>query len=96
MCEMYVSACVECGVLFGITKNHEAQLRKSGNDFYCPNGHILFFSESCESKIKDLRKRLRHQALRCSALEDERIRAEKRAKAYQMNMGKLKKRLGEM
>ena len=32
-------SCCNCGVLFFITKKHNAELIRSKERFYCPNGH---------------------------------------------------------
>lgn len=31
--------CYKCGMSFWISKQHDNQLLKSKNDFFCPNGH---------------------------------------------------------
>lgn len=43
-----VLACVECGVLFGLTVEHARMLRKSGKGFRCLNGHTQYFTPPAE------------------------------------------------
>jgi hypothetical protein len=39
-----IQSCIKCGVAFGITAEHDAELRRSGRTFYCPNGHDMCYS----------------------------------------------------
>lgn len=59
---MVVVTCVDCGVLFGITESHRDQLIKSGDTFYCPNGHSQIYSrkQNLEQQIKQLNTQLKY------------------------------------
>ena len=44
--------CCVCGVIFGMPKQFYEQRRRSGNEFYCPNGHRLVYTETEVDKLK--------------------------------------------
>ena len=51
--------CISCGITFWITKEHQEELIKCHNTFYCPNGHPqLYTGESDRDKIKRLESSL--------------------------------------
>jgi|SRR5271166_208324 len=61
--------CVDCGILFGISKDIHKVWVKSEKRFYCPNGHTLFWPKGTETveqkelkelriKVKDLETKL--------------------------------------
>lgn len=56
--ELIGISCASCGVMFGLTEGHEQQLRRTGNEFWCPNGHSLNFYNSLEEQVKKLKKEL--------------------------------------
>ncbi len=47
-----VVECANCGTPFTMTAFLEEKRRKDAGSFYCPNGHVLTFGESEESKLK--------------------------------------------
>jgi len=47
---LHEETCCNCGVAFFITKGFHSLLIKSGQSFYCPNGHGQHYSEN-ERKI---------------------------------------------
>lgn len=59
--------CCSCGIVFGVPNFWEESRRKSGRDFYCPNGHCMTFGESeadCLRKQLEMEKRRTDQARR--------------------------------
>jgi len=88
--------CAACGIVFGISPSYEAILRRSGKDFYCPNGHSLSFGESEADKLRRERDRLKQQASRLlDAASEQREIANlerRRAAAARGQVTKLKKR----
>ena len=58
--DFYVSSCAECYVLFAITAKHEARLRTTHAQFYCPSGHPQSFKAPTEQEreIERLKARL--------------------------------------
>lgn len=42
-CTLTATECPKCGVPFAIPSLMYGCLKVSGNDFWCPNGHKLFF-----------------------------------------------------
>ncbi len=74
--KLYVSDCVNCGVIFGITEELENRRRYDGKSFYCPNGHSMVFSGE-EAKLKEELTQAHERA----AGERRRFDAEKRSHA---------------
>lgn len=54
--------CCVCGIVFGYPDYFEKQLRKSGQTFYCPNGHSLWFGKSEADKLRDELKNVKRDA----------------------------------
>lgn len=42
--------CCFCGVIFGIEQNHQKELLKTHQDFYCPNGHKQHYIAETEAE----------------------------------------------
>lgn len=50
--------CCVCGVTFWVTKQHDDELSKCCNSFWCPNGHKQHFTgKSDAQKYKEERQR---------------------------------------
>ena len=49
-----VQNCCTCGIQFGVPKDYDSRLRKTGKSFYCPNGHSQSYTvgETEEQKLK--------------------------------------------
>jgi septal ring factor EnvC (AmiA/AmiB activator) len=54
-----VETCCVCGTPFAIEATLQEQFKKTGNSFFCPNGHKQHYSESTDEKIKQLEKQLK-------------------------------------
>ncbi len=53
MAKMVEIECCNCHVVFAITEEWQAALRKCHNWFYCPAGHVQHYTgESDEEKLK--------------------------------------------
>lgn len=44
--------CCQCGLMYFVPESVEEAWRKSGNGFWCPNGHSLTFGDSENKKLK--------------------------------------------
>lgn len=73
--ELVVMDCARCGEVFGVTRELERELRRTGNGFHCPNGHNLSFSlvETAE------RRELREAQQRASRAESDATAARREA-----------------
>lgn len=57
--EFQVVTCANCGVLFMLSSTYVEKLRKSHNNFYCPNGHSLHYGQSaCDKEKQKIEKEL--------------------------------------
>ena len=60
--EMVYQTCISCGVVFGLPKDLDAQLRLNHKSFYCPNGHSQLYTAKSEvEKLRDEKVRLQSQ-----------------------------------
>jgi hypothetical protein len=57
--------CGSCGIHFGLEESHRKALLRSGDRFYCPNGHYVHYCETTEQR---LRRELEEKSRRCSEL----------------------------
>lgn len=53
--------CCNCGVVFAITETFESRRRKSGDIFYCPNGHGQSYTPG-PTEADKLREQLKQEA----------------------------------
>lgn len=87
--EIYTEECCNCGVLFGMTKQHKQERSKDHGWFYCPNGHAQHYtSESdAEKNARLLREeQARHQ--RTIARENEERAAKEKAERKLKRVGR--------
>lgn len=54
LCRFEPITCGKCGVLFALEVDHVAALRKSGETFYCPNGHARAWTGEMEKLRNEL------------------------------------------
>lgn len=54
--ELVTVECATCYMPFGMTKTTQDRLRKCHNAFYCPSGHVNYYSG--ETQEEKLRKQL--------------------------------------
>lgn len=67
-----VTRCVNCGVVYGVTDDFDAERRQDKRPFYCPNGHPMSYHESEADRLRRDRDRLQQQIAR---VEEERTAA---------------------
>lgn len=51
--KMQTTTCCACGVSFAIPNTLMEDLQNTGRDFFCPNGHKLFFGKGRNDRLKD-------------------------------------------
>ena len=82
-------SCCTCGVLFGMSNKHVEQLRLTGKNFFCPNGHTQTFGEGEADKLRRERDRLKQQI----AQRDDAVKAaEQRVQQAEKTASRLQKR----
>jgi hypothetical protein len=57
-----LTTCASCGIVFALVEVNMKNLRKSGNTFWCPNGHPLTFGETENDRLKEQLKYSDEQA----------------------------------
>lgn len=58
--ELKQITCVNCNVVFWVTEEHQRQLIKCKNTFYCPNGHPQSYTgDTQDQKIERLEQELK-------------------------------------
>lgn len=80
--DLEVTVCT-CGVLFAAPSKLLNSRRETGDDFYCPNGHVLVFTDYENKRLKKKLDRERERSGRLAAELDQTEaarRAEKAAK----------------
>jgi hypothetical protein len=50
--------CAKCGIVFGLSDNTYHRLKEKGEEFFCPNGHLLEYKPSDNDKLKKEIKQL--------------------------------------
>lgn len=57
--EMVLEDCCDCGVNFGMTKSFYSSRLRTGNNFYCPNGHSMVYNNGENAKLREKAKKYR-------------------------------------
>src|ERR1043165_8136207 len=84
--------CITCGVTFALTSEFDNELRKSHQQFFCPNGHRQFYGGKSEAEIeREKANRLRQQLDQAEAHKRD---LEKQISAAKGQATKLRKRIG--
>lgn len=93
---LYVSDCGQCGVIFAIPVEMEQRRRDDHRDFYCPNGHSLFFSgpTEAEKKAAAAKERADRLATALQAQRDQTHAAEQEAAEAKAREIRLRWRVG--
>lgn len=90
--------CGSCGTPFALSQSRYNQSNDSGKEFYCPNGHKLYFVESEKAKLeKQLateKKRREWAESNSASLREEIGQQERKVRAYKGVLTKTKKRVG--
>lgn len=84
-------SCYKCGVVFGIESSHNAVLRETHRDFYCPNGHAQHWL--AETDAERLAKELRAQRDQTAREKHWREQAETRARNIRLEKEHVERRL---
>jgi len=63
---LVIEHCCKCGTPFGIEDTLHRQLKRTGNTFYCPNGHPQIYTNPIENQLAEAKKALK-------ATEEERV-----------------------
>lgn len=81
--------CCACGLVFMVPEDWEAERRKSGTGFYCPNGHSLTWGKSEADK---LRERVASLEAKLTHAQDQRAAAERDAQQSRQEAERQRKR----
>lgn len=95
---LVTETCITCGTVYAMEAGMNATRRKSGGNYYCPNGHAQCYSEPTELK---LRKRIETLETDLKRTQDSRRHwkenaeaAERSRSAIKGQLTKVKKRVG--
>lgn len=69
--QLETMSCANCGVLFAIPERMAEVLRENGRSFYCPNGHVLSWSETALDRARIEARRAKDDAARARAAADQ-------------------------
>ncbi len=58
---MVIEECVRCGIVFGVTRSYQRQLKDKGINFYCPNGHGQSYTETAEMRLNQKLREIQGQ-----------------------------------
>ena len=94
--EYYLSTCPECGIQFAIGQEFARHLRQTHRNFYCPNGHSLYFpAETKEEKLQKLlaqeEERKQYYIRKSQRLEQEKAHAERQRNGYKGMLARMKR-----
>lgn len=77
--------CATCAVLICLPKGLANLRREDGLSFYCPNGHVLTFTDNEAAR---LRKQLNQQIRRAEAIATEKYNVEREVKSLKRALKK--------
>jgi hypothetical protein len=66
-----VTTCGACGVLFAMPQRLLESCREDGDNFFCPNGHSLTFTDYENARLKKERDRLKNRLAFVTARADQ-------------------------
>lgn len=79
--QMTDMTCGECGIQFAVPESWRAEKQRTGNGWFCPNGHSRVYSESDEKKARNALEEERKRHVSTLARLNEAEAAERKAKA---------------
>lgn len=88
--KLETTTCAACGVLFAMPDHLLDTKRKSGEGFYCPNGHSLSFRDS---ENKRLQRELEEKQRQLTAQKCETLRQQQLLEAERVEKSKLERRV---
>jgi hypothetical protein len=88
--------CYKCGLPFGVPDYRVAELRRSHEGFWCPNGHEQFFSgksdvEKLKEQLDAKERQLGQQTIRIETLRNDRDHHERCATRLRKKLERVKK-----
>lgn len=86
--QMTEMTCGECGIQFAVPEDWRAEKQRTGNGWYCPNGHPRVYRESDEEKAKKALAEERRRHANTLARLNEAQEAERKAQAEMRRMKK--------
>ncbi len=89
-------SCHTCGVTWWLSKCHDAELRRTHAEFYCPGGHRQYYPSPTKAEKKDveltnLRGRVAQQSRNIRSMHDERDKLARSHAALRGQITKLRK-----
>lgn len=91
-----VLTCGECSVPFAIPSNMHQRVKADGSQFFCPNGHMIRYSETenkrLQRQLANSRECLDWTQGQLTHERDQRQAAERSASAYKGRVTRLKNR----
>lgn len=93
--EIELIECCSCHIPFWVSVELIRSLKKSKDNFYCPNGHSQVFTGISDAqKIKDATDRANRLQICCVNKAEEITKLEKSIIGHKGAYGKLKKKIG--
>lgn len=86
--------CCKCGVTFGLVAGHHSDLQRSGNMFYCPNGHGQVYSDDLDKQLERAKQQAQRERDRFLMERERKEAAQRSAAAYRGQVTKIKRRVG--
>lgn len=87
-----VLSCGNCNVDFAIDQTWLRKLQKTGESFWCPNGHCISYGSHVQSELERTQRALERAETRERAARDQADAAERSAIAYKGHATRLRKR----
>ncbi|GAF84707.1 unnamed protein product [marine sediment metagenome] len=88
-----IETCCNCGIRFGLPKEFQDRLRDKGEDFYCPNGHVLHYSDTIQNKLAEAKRRAEYLEAGLEAQCDETAKEKRRRVALRGVITRTKNRI---
>ena len=99
MTHWITETCCKCHIQFQVSREHSRQLRISGEDFWCPNGHMQHYKTG-ETEADKLRRELARAKQREAQLDDavrlaraQKEAAQRAAAAHKGHVTRIKRRV---
>jgi hypothetical protein len=86
--EMITEVCVECGIVFAITKTFISERQNDHTYLYCPKGHAQYYPD--ESELEKEKRKVRELAGRANKLELCCIEAQEETEKLERKVGYIK------
>lgn len=94
---LVAETCCNCAVVFGITEGQRDRLRRTGDWFYCPNGHRQHYTKTEADLLKERLARVEQERDRARAnavhYRDQADAEERAHRATKGQVAKLRKRV---